>query len=72
MIFVLQDRGGGVLEIMSCCRTPGGGGLSVSEKPRPPPTSTRCQATSLKLGKKARVQGARGGGGGRWGSVVHH
>ena len=59
---------GGVLKIMSCCRTLGGGSVCLRKTP-PHRTRTRCQATSLELGKGAR--GKRGGGG-RWGSVVHH
>ena len=51
---------GGVLKIMLCCRT--WGGRSVSENPRPQPSRSRCHATSLELGRIARVQGARGGG----------
>ena len=61
--FCAARPGGGVLKIMSCCKTLGGGGLSVSEKPLPHPTRTRCQATSLELGTTARVQGASGGEG---------
>ena len=63
MIFVLQDRGGGGAENHVMLQDLGGGGLSVSEKPRPHPTRTKCQATSLELGTTARVQGASGGGG---------
>ena len=66
MIFVLQDRGGGA-ENHVMLQDLWGGGLSVSEKPCPHPTRTRCQATSLELGTTARVQGASGGGGGQVG-----
>ena len=64
-----RPGGGGVLKIMSCCRTLGGGGSVCLRKTPPYTTRTRCQATSLELGTTARVQGASGGGGGGGGGA---